>query len=133
MLLNVVGGINSPEEADRYIGEGKTDLIAMGRQIFYADVDFANKCMSGRQDDIQRCVRCFICAHGGNVTDKEDDWTVTAPPLPFGFQMPESRPLMWGRCVRSIRSAGWSRRRAGWPEVKEGHRVLVVGRAAWPV
>ena len=127
MLLNVVGGINSPEEADRYIGEGKTDLIAMGRQIFYADVDFANKCMSGRQDDIQRCVRCFICAHGGNVTDKEDDWTVTAPPLPFGFQMPGKPAPKVGALCTVNPERGLEPPEGGWPEVKEGHRVLVVG------
>ncbi len=127
MLLNVVGGINSPEEADRYIGEGKTDLIAMGRQIFYADVDFANKCMSGRQDDIQRCVRCFICAHGGNVTDKEDDWTVTAPPLPFGFQMPGKPAPKVGALCTVNPERGLEPPEGGWPKVTEGHRVLVVG------
>ena len=127
MLLNIVGGINSPEDADRYIGEGKIDLIALGRQAFYADVDFANKCMAGRQDDIQRCVRCFICAHGGNVTDKEDDWTVTAPPLPFGFQLPgKPAPKVGAMCTVNP-ERGLDPPEGGWPEVKAGRRVLVAG------
>lgn len=127
MLLNVVGGINSPEEADRYIGEGKTDLIALGRQVFYADVDFANKCAAGRQDDIQRCVRCFICAHGGNVTDKEDDWTVTAPPLPFGFQLPGKPAPKVGALCSVNPERGLEPPEGGWPEVQAGRKVLVVG------
>ena len=127
MLLNIVGGINSPEQADRYIGEGKIDLIALGRQEFYADMDFANKCMSGRQDDIQRCVRCFFCAHGGNVTDKEDDWTVTAPPLPFGFQLPGKPAPKVGALCTVNPERGLDPPEGGWPEVKAGRKVLVAG------
>lgn len=127
MLLNIVGGINSPEEANRYIGEGKIDLIALGRQEFYADVDFANKCLSGHQDDIQRCVRCFFCAHGGNVTDKEDDWTVTAPPLPFGFQLPGKPAPKVGALCTVNPERGLDPPEGGWPAVQAGRKVLVAG------
>lgn len=127
MLVNIVGGINSPEEADQYIAEGKIDLVALGRQEFYADMDFANKCMSGQQDDIQRCVRCFFCAHGGNVTDKEGDWTVTAPPLPFGFQLPgKPAPKISAMCTVNP-ERGLDPPEGGWPEVQAGRKVLVVG------
>lgn len=127
MLLNIVGGINSPEQADAYIGEGKIDLIALGRQEFYADLDFANKCLSGRQDDIQRCVRCFFCAHGGNVTDKEGDWTVTAPPMRMGFQLPgQPAPKVGALCTVNP-ERGLDIPEGGWPVVTQRRRVLVVG------
>ena len=65
LVISVVGGINSPEEAEQAIAQGKTDLIAMGRQIF-ADPDFPNKAKNGQADDIARCVRCGVCNGNGS-------------------------------------------------------------------
>lgn len=71
LYINVVGGINSPEDADRYIGEGRIDFIALGRQVTSCDVNFANKCMNGEEDDINRCLRCMLC-NGGPPDDVDD-------------------------------------------------------------
>lgn len=65
LVISVVGGINSPEEAEQAIAEGKTDLIAMGRQIF-ADPEFPNKAKNGHADDINRCLRCGVCNGNGS-------------------------------------------------------------------
>lgn len=74
LFISVVGGINSPEEADRYIGEGRIDLIALGRQVQNADPEFGNKCMEGREWDINRCLRCLQCNGGmGGAGDADDD------------------------------------------------------------
>lgn len=59
----VVGGINSPELAERLIAEGKCDLVALGRQTT-ADPDFANKAQAGNEEDITPCIRCFKCFLG---------------------------------------------------------------------
>ena len=59
----VVGGINSPELAERLIAEGKCDLVALGRQAT-ADPAFANKAASGNEDDIAPCIRCYKCFPG---------------------------------------------------------------------
>ena len=59
----LTGGINSPEDAERLIAEGKCDLIGLGRQML-ADPNWAKKAMEGRADDIARCVRCFRCFPG---------------------------------------------------------------------
>lgn len=61
--VSVVGGINSPELAERIIGEGKVDFVSLARQM-YADPEFANKAASGRADEIRRCLRCFRCMSG---------------------------------------------------------------------
>ncbi len=61
--VTVVGGINSPEQAERLIAEGKCDLVALGRQLT-ADPAFARKAASGEEDDIAPCVRCFKCFPG---------------------------------------------------------------------
>jgi 2,4-dienoyl-CoA reductase-like NADH-dependent reductase (Old Yellow Enzyme family)/thioredoxin reductase len=61
--VTVVGGINSPEIAEKIIAEGKCDFIALGRELT-ADPDFAVKAETGREDDIVHCLRCFKCLPG---------------------------------------------------------------------
>ncbi len=61
--VGVVGGINSPEQAEQIIADGKADYIILGRQML-ADPDFPIKAFSGKADEIRRCVRCFHCFPG---------------------------------------------------------------------
>jgi 2,4-dienoyl-CoA reductase-like NADH-dependent reductase (Old Yellow Enzyme family)/thioredoxin reductase len=74
--VNVVGGVNSPEECEKLIAEGKADLVAMGRQTF-ADPAFAKKTCEGREKEINRCIRCFRC-FPGPMEDVKD-----MPPMDF--------------------------------------------------
>jgi 2,4-dienoyl-CoA reductase-like NADH-dependent reductase (Old Yellow Enzyme family)/thioredoxin reductase len=67
----LVGGINSPEQAEQLVAEGKCDLVALGRQLT-ADPAFANKAQNGREDDIAPCVRCYRC-FPGPLEDVIDD------------------------------------------------------------
>jgi 2,4-dienoyl-CoA reductase-like NADH-dependent reductase (Old Yellow Enzyme family)/thioredoxin reductase len=55
-----VGGIGRPEEADRMIGDGKTDMVALGR-AFIADQQWAYKAKRGLR--IRPCIRCHVCHH----------------------------------------------------------------------
>jgi 2,4-dienoyl-CoA reductase-like NADH-dependent reductase (Old Yellow Enzyme family)/thioredoxin reductase len=59
----VVGGITTPDVAERIIAEGKADVVSMGRQMI-ADPEFANKATSGRADEIRSCLRCCVCYPG---------------------------------------------------------------------
>ncbi len=59
----VVGGINSPEQAEEWIAEGKCDFVVLGRQSI-SDPHFAEKAASGREDEIIRCTRCLRCFPG---------------------------------------------------------------------
>ncbi|OGO24956.1 MAG: hypothetical protein A2144_08855, partial [Chloroflexi bacterium RBG_16_50_9] len=61
--VTAVGGINSPEFAERIIAEGKVDFVSLARQLI-ADPEFANKAKSGREDEIRRCTRCYHCYPG---------------------------------------------------------------------
>jgi thioredoxin reductase len=61
--VTLVGGINSPELAEKLIAEGKCDFVALGRQTT-ADPDFANKAQTGNEEDITPCTRCFGCFLG---------------------------------------------------------------------
>ena len=55
-----VGGINTPEHAERILAEGKADFIGMGRELI-CDPDFPNKAKEGRRDEIIPCMRCMSC------------------------------------------------------------------------
>jgi 2-enoate reductase len=62
-----VGGITRPEEADRIIGDGKADLIALGR-AFIADQLWAYKAKRGGR--IRPCLRCHVCHHEVAMLEK---------------------------------------------------------------
>lgn len=52
-----VGGFNSPDQVEEAIASGKCDFVALGRQQF-ADPEFVNKTLMGREDQIAPCLRC---------------------------------------------------------------------------
>jgi 2,4-dienoyl-CoA reductase-like NADH-dependent reductase (Old Yellow Enzyme family)/thioredoxin reductase len=58
--VTVVGGINSPEFAERIIAEGKVDFVSLGRQMI-ADPEFPIKAKTGREEEIRQCLRCYHC------------------------------------------------------------------------
>lgn len=52
-----VGRIKDPRLADRIIGEGRADMVAMGR-AHLADPELARKAREGRFQDIRPCIGC---------------------------------------------------------------------------
>ena len=57
-----VGGIVTPDQAERALAEGLVDLVAVGRGIL-ADPRWAAKTVAGREDTIYRCHQCKVCHH----------------------------------------------------------------------
>ena len=55
-----VGGINTPEYAEKILAEGSADIIGMGRELI-CDPDFPNKAREGRRKEIIPCMRCQSC------------------------------------------------------------------------
>ncbi|MDO8491979.1 MAG: NADH:flavin oxidoreductase [Dehalococcoidia bacterium] len=56
----VVGRIHAPEVAEQIISQGKTDLVAVGRQLL-SDPHWTAKIASGKHDEIVRCLSCNTC------------------------------------------------------------------------
>ena len=77
--VGAVGGINSPEQCDQAIAEGKMDFAILGRQML-ADPQFANKCIAGEEDCIRRCLRCYLC-FPGSPEEGYDDLPFTSEEL----------------------------------------------------
>jgi 2,4-dienoyl-CoA reductase-like NADH-dependent reductase (Old Yellow Enzyme family) len=56
----ITSGRIEPEAADRYIGAGKFDFVAMGRKLL-ADPELPNKLAAGRPEDVRPCIYCYAC------------------------------------------------------------------------
>ena len=121
-LVSVVGGFNSVAQAEEAIAAGKVDFVEYARQCF-ADPDFINKTLDGREDMVHRCLRCFHCYPGfcEHPTD-----------IPLWYQLPPEEfmkvysPAVMGDCSINPNSGlGYYPDRLPQPEGRR--RVLVVG------
>ncbi|NVM44156.1 MAG: FAD-dependent oxidoreductase [Candidatus Lokiarchaeota archaeon] len=64
-----VGRIIDPRMADKFIQQGKADIIYMGRQLL-CDPETPNKYFSGRIDEIKYCIGCLQgCRNGVCIYD----------------------------------------------------------------
>lgn len=134
----VVGGITDPVEADRMIAEGKCDLVAMGRQLSYADPEFANKCIRGELDEINRCIRCGNCKMG-DLPKKVKKATAESSFIPAagmryqtGMDYAEFFALQEAKLPQKCCAVNpmWDRRyvpEGGYQRVENPKRVLVIG------
>jgi len=57
-----IGGLSDPVMMEEIIASGKADIVEMSRALM-ADPFLPNKAMLGREDDIVKCIRCFVCMH----------------------------------------------------------------------
>ncbi|MCL2376536.1 MAG: FAD-dependent oxidoreductase [Defluviitaleaceae bacterium] len=83
----VVGGIISPDIAEELIRGGSCDIAAIARPLT-ADPDFVNKALTGNEDDIAKCLRCFKCFPGpleGVIDDLSKLFGCTVNPKAFYF------------------------------------------------
>ena len=55
-----IGALNEPAMLEDIIASGKADAVVMGRALL-ADPYLPRKIMEGREDEIVRCCRCFVC------------------------------------------------------------------------
>jgi len=59
-LVMCADGIIDPNEADALIGEGKADMVAIGRALL-ADPEWPNRAEQRKR--IRPCIRCNVCHH----------------------------------------------------------------------
>ena len=71
-LLMPLGGFQEPDEMERYIAEGKCDLIGAAR-AFMADSEYGKKLYAGRGEDITPCLKCNKCH--GVILPEPAPWT----------------------------------------------------------
>ncbi len=64
-----VGGLTDPGFVEEQLKAGRMDCAAMSRQLI-ADPDWPNKVLSGRGEEIRRCVRCNKECLGGMMAHR---------------------------------------------------------------
>ncbi len=55
-----IGALNEPDMLEEIIASGKADCVEMARALL-ADPDLPRKAFQGKDDEIVRCCRCFVC------------------------------------------------------------------------
>lgn len=55
-----IGGLNSPEQMEEIIADGKADVVYMARALL-ADPFLPRKVAENRDGEIVKCLRCFTC------------------------------------------------------------------------
>src|SRR4030042_368031 len=58
--VSTIGALNEPEMMEHIITSGKADAVEMARALL-ADPYLPRKAFMGRDDEIVRCYRCYVC------------------------------------------------------------------------
>ncbi len=58
--VSTIGALNEPDMMEEIIARGKTDAVVMARALL-ADPYLPKKALTGRDNEIVRCFRCYTC------------------------------------------------------------------------
>lgn len=105
MLMEPIGGFQSPDEMERALAEGKCDLIGIARGLL-ADYTYGKKLYEGRGQDIVPCIKCNKCH--GVILPEHDPW----------LSVCSVNPVM-GKCGKLARMLG--------PDRPEPQNVAIIG------
>ena len=62
----IMGNIRDPKVAEDILVRGDADMIGIGRGLI-ADPEYVNKVISGREDEIRKCISCNIGCAGNRI------------------------------------------------------------------
>jgi 2,4-dienoyl-CoA reductase-like NADH-dependent reductase (Old Yellow Enzyme family) len=122
-----VGRIKSPAMADAILGEGRADMIALGRSLL-ADPDWPAKAFAGAVRAIRPCIGCCLgCIHA--VFQLEPGGCVVNPDVGREFLLPAVEPAEQPRTCLVV-GAGPAGLAAARMLALRGRRVCVCERQA---
>ncbi len=112
--------IRDPEVADRMLGDGTADFIALGRGLI-AEPDWANKAKAGRTREINRCISCNFCTRSRGVNDVAIRCTVN-PEAGHEFELKAMGPIQKKLNIMVV-GGGPAGMQAAIVAASRGHRV----------
>lgn len=100
LIVSVVGGISTLEEAEEIIKSGKADIVAMAKALM-ADGEFVIKGQRGQEKEIRPCMRCLYCLKRNNAECHLDGCAVN-PTLGWEYRTPKPAPALKKKKVMII-------------------------------
>ncbi|MBW2621473.1 MAG: FAD-dependent oxidoreductase [Deltaproteobacteria bacterium] len=112
-----VGRIVDLDMADKFLEEGKADIIYMGRQLT-SDPETPNKYLEGRDSEIRKCIGCLE----GCGTPCPVNYDIQPDPIPLEQAEKQKKVLIIGGGVAGMEAARVSALR--------GHKVTLIEKDA---
>lgn len=123
----VTGNIQSPEQAEQILEEGRADFIGLARSQL-ADPYFVKKAKEGKSEDIVPCIRCMIgCNDKGLLADTVIHCAVN--PTLYKYECPKIEPAENQKNVAVI-GGGPGGMEAAVTLKKRGHNVTLYEKRA---
>lgn len=116
-----IGAINDPAMMEEIIASGKADVIYMARELL-ADPFLPNKVLSGQEDTIVKCLRCFTCMAERPVTGTRR--CAVNPLIGREFEGMEVSPALKPKKVL-IAGGGVAGLKAAITAAQRGHKVIL--------
>ncbi|MCH5277521.1 MAG: FAD-dependent oxidoreductase [Desulfovibrionaceae bacterium] len=120
-----VGALNDPAHMEDILASGKADVVEMARALI-ADPELPAKVVEGRDDEITRCLRCFVC-----MAERPTTGTRRCAVNP-AIGRESDPPLPPARRVKKVLIAGGGcgGMKAAIAAAQRGHRVILCEREA---
>ncbi len=99
-----VSAIREPEIAEKFLEEGVTDYISLGR-AWLADEDWGTKVLEGRENELRKCISCLRCF------ESLSEYNAAGIPMECAVNPRLCRELKYGDLKQDL----------------EGHKAVVVG------
>ena len=122
-LVVAMGGIATPEAAERILAEGKADVVAMARAMM-ADPQLPNKVRRNKIEEIRPCLRCNHCL-GGNKKVFFEAKCMVNPHMAHEHRTLTIPPATESRKVLVV-GGGVSGMEAAMTAYDRGHKVVLV-------
>ncbi len=116
-----VGRITTPESAERFLMEGRVDLIALGRGLL-ADPEWPDKAAGKINGPIRECIACNWCVE---AVGKQDPIECSVNPLAGREDHPPAKKKALSPKKIAVVGAGPAGLEAACTAASLGHRVLL--------
>ena len=120
-----IGALNDPAQMEEIIASGKADVVEMARALI-ADPELPSKVMEGRDDEIVRCLRCFVCMAERPTTGTR---RCTVNPQIGREQDPPALPARRAKKVL-VAGGGCGGMKAAIAAAQRGHHVILCEKEA---
>ena len=120
-LVATVGGLNDPNQMEEIIASGKADFVEVARALL-ADQYMPLKAQTGNDEDIDKCMRCYVCMSGGFYNRRY--WCAINPRTGHEYEQQFDLPPAVQKKVL-VAGGGVAGMEAALTAAKRGHQVIL--------